>query len=434
MNQQLKQEIIKEYKLKFKKEKFVGGKDWVRVSGKVFDEKEMLLMSEAVMDGWWTEGRFAKELEGRLAKYVGVRFVSLVNSGSSANLLALLALKSYLMGKRRLKSGDEVITVAAGFPTTVNPIIQAGLVPVFADVDIKTWQVEVSQLEKARSKKTRAVVLAHTLGNSFDLRAVKQFCDKYSLWLVEDNCDALGSKYQGKRTGSFGDVSSLSFYPAHQMTTGEGGAVLTSNGLINKAVRSLRDWGRDCWCPTGKDNTCNKRFEWQFKKLPKGYDHKYVYSHLGFNFKMTDLQAALGVAQFKKLNSFIKKRQENYEELKQQFKQFEDKLTVLEATKNSQPSWFGLGLMLKKESEGQREKLLRFLDKKKIATRLVFGGNLTKQPYFDNDKIQYRQVGSLSNTDKLMKDGFWIGCYPGVSKTMIKYIVWCFREFFKNEK
>jgi len=434
MNQSFKQEIIKEYQLKFKKKQFVAGKDWVRVSGKVFDEQEFLIMTEAVMDGWWTEGRFAKELEERLAKYVGVRFTSLVNSGSSANLLALLALRSQLMGKRRLKEGDEVITVAAGFPTTVNPIIQAGLVPVFVEIELKTGQIQVDQLEKARSSKTKAVMLAHTLGNPFDIKAVKRFCDRFGLWLVEDNCDALGSEYQGKRTGSFGDVSTLSFYPAHQITTGEGGAVLTDNVLINKAVRSLRDWGRDCWCPTGKDNTCGKRYDWQFKKLPKGYDHKYVYSHLGYNLKMTDIQAALGLAQLKKLNGFIAKRRQNYEEIKDKLKQFEDKLVVFSATLNSQPSWFGVGIVLKGESEGQREKLLRFLEGKKIATRLLFGGNLIKQPYFENYGVKYRQVGRLKNTDKVMKDAFWIGCYPGINKVMIKYVELCLKEFFRDEK
>ncbi len=434
MNKRLKQAVIKEYEQKFKKRSFVAGKDWVRVSGKVFNEQEMLKMTEAVMDGWWTEGRFSKELEEKLAEYVGVGFCSLVNSGSSANLLALMSLKSHLLGDRRLKEGDEVITVAAGFPTTVNPIIQAGLVPVMVDIELKTLQIDVSQLEKARSKKTKAVMIAHTLGNPFNVRAISKFCKQYGLWLVEDNCDGLGSEYEGKRTGSFGDVSTLSFYPAHHITTGEGGAVLTSNALLNKIVRSLRDWGRDCWCPTGHDNTCNKRFEWKYKKLPDGYDHKYVYSHLGYNLKLTDMQAALGLAQLRKLKSFTKRRKENYVAIKQMLEQFEGKLEVVKATKGSKPSWFGVGVVLKGEASGRREELMRFLNDKKVATRLVFGGNLTKQPYFINGQVKFRQVGALKNTDKVMVDAFWLGCYPGITQKMIKYMEKCLVEFFKERE
>jgi len=434
MNKRLKQAVTKEYEQKFVKKKFRPGQDWVRVSGKVFNEQEMIKMVEAVMDGWWTEGRFSKELEQKLAEYVGVKFCSLVNSGSSANLLALMSLKSHLLGERRLRQGDEVITVAAGFPTTVNPIIQAGLVPVMVDIELKTLQIQVKDLEKARSKKTRAVMIAHTLGNPFNVKAIKRFCKRYNLWLVEDNCDALGSEYEGKRTGSFGDVATQSFYPAHHITTGEGGAVLTDNALINKIVRSLRDWGRDCWCATGCDNTCQKRFSWKWPKLPDGYDHKYVYSHLGYNLKLTDMQAALGLAQMRKLKSFTKKRRENYVAIKKMLKQFEDKLMVMEATKGSNPSWFGVGVVLKGEASGRREELMRFLNDKKVATRLVFGGNLTKQPYFDNAEVKYRQVGALKNTDKVMKDAFWLGCFPEITTKMIKYVEKCLVEFFKERE
>lgn len=434
MNKRLRQAVIAEYADKHKISKFRPGKDWVRVSGKVFNEQEMLKMVESVMDGWWTEGRFSKELEEKLAKYVGVRYCSLVNSGSSANLLALMSLKSHLLGDRRLKKGDEVITVAAGFPTTVNPIIQAGLVPVFLDIDLKTLQIKAQDLEKAKSKKTKAVMVAHTLGNPFNVKAISKFCKKHELWLVEDNCDALGSEHEGKRTGSFGDVATQSFYPAHHITTGEGGAVLTSNALLNKIVRSLRDWGRDCWCPTGHDNTCNKRFSWKYKKLPDGYDHKYVYSHLGYNLKLTDMQAALGLAQMRKLKAFTKKRRENYVAVKKMLEQFEDKLEVVEATKGSDPSWFGVGVVLKGEAEGRREELMRFLNDKKIATRLVFGGNLTKQPYFDNAEVKFRQVGALKNTDEVMKNAFWLGCFPEITTKMIKYVEKCLIEFFKERE
>ena len=425
----VKESIVKAYKDRFSAKKFIPGVSFVPVSGKVFNEEELVKMVEAVLDGWWTEGRMTKDFENKLAEFIGVKFCSAVNSGSSANLLAIMALTSYLLGKKRLKRGDEIITLAAGFPTTVNPIIQAGCIPVFIDLEISTLSANARELKKALSKKTKAVFLAHTLGNPFNIEAVKKFCQENNLWFIEDNCDALGSIYAGKRTGSFGDISTLSFYPAHHITTAEGGAVLTSNPALNKVIRSLRDWGRDCWCPTGKDDTCGKRFQRKLGQLPFGYDHKYTYSHIGYNLKMTEIQAACGLAQLRKLEEFIKKRKENYAVLKKGLKKFNRYFSVVEATKKSDPSWFGLPINLRDSCGFKREELLKYLNQKKIGIRLLFAGNIVKQPYFANYKIKHRVVGSLENTNYIMYNTFWIGVYQGLSKKMIDYVVISFREF-----
>lgn len=403
------------------------------VSGKIFTEKEILLMIEAVLEGWWTEGKKTKEFEEKLAKYIGMKFCSSVNSGSSANLVALMALTSHLLGDRRIKKGDEIITVAASFPTTVNPIVQAGCIPVFVDIESDTLSVDAKLLKKAFSKKTKAVILAHTLGNPFDLNAVGEFCKHRNLWLIEDNCDALGSIYGGQKTGSFGDISTLSFYPAHHITTAEGGAVFTNNPIINKAARSFRDWGRDCWCSTGYDDTCRNRFNWKLGDLPRGYDHKYIYSHAGYNLKMTEIQAACGLAQFDKLEHFVEKRKQNYSDLKEKLNKFDKYFSVVEATKNSNPSWFGLLITLKDGLGFSRENLIEFLNRKKIGTRLLFAGNITKQPYFIDYDIEYKVIGSLKNTDKAMTNTFWIGLYPGVTKEMILWIEKAFTDYFDKK-
>lgn len=429
MNSQLANEIKKEYQQRFPAKKFVPGESAVPVSGKVFDEREMLLMIEAVLEGWWTEGHINKEFEDKLAKFIGVRYCSTVNSGSSANLVAFMALTSKILGNKRIKEGDEVITVAAGFPSTVNPIVQAGCIPVFVDVELDTLSIDVKYLEKALSKKTKAVMVAHTLGNPFNLEAVQKFCKKNNLWLIEDNCDALGSTYKGKMTGSFGDVATVSFYPAHHITTAEGGAVFTDNHFINKAVRSFRDWGRDCWCATGRDNTCARRFDWKLGDLPKGYDHKYVYSHIGYNLKMTEIQAACGLAQLEKLDKFVEARKKNYKILAKKLQKFHKIFDVAKPTQGSSPSWFGLLITLKDKCGFIREDLLQYLNSRKIATRLLFAGNLVRQPYFIDYKVKYRKIGSLKNTDKVMTDTFWIGVYPGITDDMVAWIEKTFNDF-----
>lgn len=432
MNDDLKNNLIQEFKDKFPPKEFVPGESPVPVSGKVFDEQEILEMTEAVLDGWWTEGRFTKEFEEKLANFLGLKFCSLVNSGSSANLLVLTALTSFrIPEEKRLKKGDEVITTAASFPTTINPIIQNGLMPVFVDVELGNYNAKLENIKNAVSKKTKAIFLAHTLGNPYEVEELKNFCDKNNLWLIEDNCDALGSKYNGKLTGTFGHLSTLSFYPAHHITMGEAGAVLTNDSLLNKIVRSLRDWGRDCFCPTGRDNTCTKRFEQQHGDLPAGYDHKYVYSEIGYNLKTTDPQAALGLAQLNKLQQFIQKRKENFNYLYQALKKFDDKFILPAWDKKSEPSWFGFLLTIKDGAGFERKDLLKFLESKKIHTRLLFAGNITRQPYFKNYKIDYRVSGDLKNTDKVMNDTFWIGVYPGINKEMLGFVIKSFKEFLK---
>lgn len=432
MDAQLKENIRKEYKKRFPQKKFIPGESVVPVSGKVFDAQEMIGMTEAVLEGWWTEGHIAEEFEKKLAEFIGVKFCTTVNSGSSANLTAFTALTSPWLGERRIKAGDEVITVAASFPTTINPIIQNGCIPVFVDIEMKTLSIDTSQLEKALSKKTRAVMVAHTLGNPFEVKKIQAFCKKHHLWFIEDNCDGLGSEYDGQKTGSFGDISTLSFYPAHHITTGEGGAIFTNNALLHKAIRSIRDWGRDCWCPTGKENTCGVRFNWKLGELPKGYDHKYIYSHIGYNLKMTDIQAACGIAQLEKLDSFIRQRRKNYASLRKKLAKFHAYFDIVEATEKSKPSWFGLLLTLKDDCGFRREDFMQYLSNKKIGTRLLFAGNITKQPYFINYQVPYRKIGDLKNTDKVMNQTLWLGVYPGITSEMINYIADQIEEFIKS--
>ena len=399
---------------------FTPGETPVPVSGKVIDGGDVSSMVDSVLDLWFTTGRFAEDFERKLARFVGVRCASLVNSGSSANLLAVSALTSPKLGERRLKPGDEVITVAAAFPTTVNPIIQNRLVPVFVDVTLPSCEIDVSQLEAARSEKTKAVMIAHTLGNVFDLDTVTDFVKKHNLWLIEDCCDALGSTWKGRHVGTFGDIATVSFYPAHHITMGEGGAVLTGKPALQTIIESFRDWGRDCWCHTGKDNTCGKRFEWQLGSLPCGYDHKYTYSHIGYNLKATDMQAALGSSQIEKLPHFIERRRENFRYLYAALKPMEEFLLLPEATPGSDPSWFGFPIGVRKDAPFTREELTRALEAQKIGTRLLFGGNLLRQPAYEG--CEYRAIGDLPNTDFVMNRVFWIGVYPGLTKRMIDFV------------
>jgi CDP-6-deoxy-D-xylo-4-hexulose-3-dehydrase len=400
---------------------FVPGTSPVPISGRVFDEQELELLVDSSLDFWLTTGRFAEQFEREFAKFAGVREAVLVNSGSSANLLAISALTSPRLGDRQLKPGDEVITVAAGFPTTVNPILQNRLVPIFVDVHIPTFNVDVSYLETALSNRTRAVIFAHTLGNPFDLGAVTAFAKKHGLWLIEDCCDALGSTYRGEKVGTCGDLATVSFYPAHHITMGEGGCVLTNKPLLRTLVESFRDWGRDCWCAPGKENTCGKRFDWQLGDLPHGYDHKYIYSHVGYNLKATDLQAAVGVAQLKKLPAFIEARKRNFAYLKAGLKDAEEQFVLPEATPNSDPSWFGLPLLVRETAPFSRNTLIEFLNAKKIGTRQLFGGNLVRQPAYAD--LNYRVVGDLRMSDRVMNQAFWIGVYPGLTQPMLDYVL-----------
>jgi len=404
----------------------------VPVSGKFIDAADISAVVESALDGWFTTGRFAKDFERKLARFVGVRGASLVNSGSSANLLALTALTSSKLGDRRLKPGDEVVTVAAGFPTTVNPIIQNRLVPVFVDVTLPSYEIDVTQLEAARSEKTRAIMIAHTLGNVFDLDAVTAFAKKYDLWLIEDCCDALGSTWKGRHVGTFGDIATVSFYPAHHITLGEGGAVLTDKPNLQLLIESFRDWGRDCWCEPGKDNTCGKRFDWQLGALPCGYDHKYTYSHIGYNLKATDMQAALGASQITKLPDFIERRKANFQYLLQALKPLEDVLVLPEATFGSDPSWFGFAIGVRENAPFARQDLVRVLEAKKIGTRLLFAGNLLRQPAYEG--CDYRVIGELKNTDFAMNNVFWIGVYPGLTTEMLDYVVESIRQFVSEGK
>ncbi len=408
---------------------FIAGSTPVPVSGKVLDAEDYVAMVEASLDGWLTAGRFHEEFERALARYVGVRNALFVNSGSSANLVALSALTSPKLGSKAIKPGDEVITVAAGFPTTVNPIMQNRLTPVFVDVELGTYDAVIAQIREALSPKTRAIMMAHTLGNPFDVAQIKSICAEHDLWLIEDSCDALGSTYLGKRTGSFGDTATVSFYPAHHITTGEGGAVFVNSPLIKKQVESFRDWGRDCYCATGHDNTCKKRFDWQLGDLPKGYDHKYIYSHIGYNLKATDIQAALGISQFKKLDSFVEARKRNFQFLKENLNSLDD-FIMPEATSGSDPSWFGFPLTIRADSGLQRSKLLRYLDEKKIGTRLLFGGNLLKQPAYKN--IEARVIGDLKNTNLIMNNTFWLGVFPGLTEEMLNYVCEVIHDFTED--
>jgi len=423
-------ELVAEYaNFSHKKLKFVPGKSLIPVSGKVYDYFEIQMLVSSSLDFWLTSGRYNYSFEKELGKFLGVNFVITANSGSSANLLALSALTSEQLGDRSLKSGDEVITVAASFPTTVNPILQNNLTPVFVDVKFPTYVIDPNLIENAISKKTKAIMLAHTLGNPFDIEKVLFLAKKHDLWVIEDCCDALGSTYDGKYVGTFGDISTLSFYPAHQMTMGEGGAVLTNNPDLKRIVESFRDWGRDCFCAPGVSNTCGKRFGWKLGDLPEGYDHKYTFSHLGYNLKITDMQAAVGLAQLHKLKDFIQKRNLNFKFLKEHLQHLKDYLILPEASEKSEPCWFGFPITVKQDIS-IKQKLINFLNERKIDTRPIFAGNITKQPYFKNRK--YRISGKLDNTDVIMNKSFWIGVYPGLTSEMLEYVTQQISKFFQK--
>lgn len=413
---------------------FVAGRSRVNYAGRVFDAAEMTNLADAALEFWLTSGRYTKEFEKKLAEHLGVKYALMVNSGSSANLLAFSALTSPLLGERRIKRGDEVITVACAFPTTVAPIIQYGAVPVFVDVEEKSANIAVEELAKALSQKSKAVMIAHTLGNPFNLKAVKEFCDKNGLFLIEDNCDALGSKFDGKYTGTWGDIGTSSFYPPHHLTMGEGGAVYTDNPLLKKAMLSIRDWGRECWCDSGVDNSCGCRFTRQFCKLPKGYDHKYVYSHFGYNLKATDLQAAIGVAQLDKLEGFTAKRKANFAKLYDGLKDLKE-LQIFEKYPESDPAWFGFLLTVTKGAKFTRNELTEYLEKNQIQTRNLFAGNLLKHPCFEGfeEGRDYRIIGELPNTDKIMNSSFWVGVYPGMTEEKLNYMIAKIREFCEKE-
>lgn len=410
--------------------------DRINYSGRVYDAEEMVNLVDAALEFWLTSGHYVAEFEKGLSDFLGVKHCSLVNSGSSANLCAFMALTSHKLGDRRIKKGDEVIAVAAAFPTTVTPIVQYGAVPVFLDVTIPGYNIDVTQLEEAYTSKTKAVFIAHTLGNPFDLQTVKDFCDKYGLWLIEDNCDALGSRYlyngEWRMTGTIGDISTYSFYPPHHITLGEGGAVCTNNTQLYRLVNSFRDWGRDCWCASGVDDTCKHRYAQQFGELPKGYDHKYVYSHFGYNLKATDMQASIGCAQLKKLPEFIKRRKENWSYLKEKLSIFSNSLILPENTDNSDPSWFGFLITVREKAEFSRDEIVQYLESKNIQTRLLFSGNYIKHPCFDEMReanVGYRVVGTLENTDFIMNNSFWIGVYPGMTRKKLDYMVSMISDF-----
>ncbi|MDP2939770.1 MAG: lipopolysaccharide biosynthesis protein RfbH [Candidatus Omnitrophota bacterium] len=439
-NKNLRKEILKKvadfYSHTYKmKEKFVPKKTKIHYAGRVFDEKELVNLVDSSLEFWLTHGRYSYQFERDFAKFLGVKHCAFVNSGSSANLIAFMVLTSDELGERKIERGDEIITVSAGFPTTVAPIIQYGAVPVFLDITLDTYNIDVKQLKKALSRRTKAVMLAHTLGNPFDIDAVKDFCNKYGLWLIEDNCDALGSKYRGRYTGTFGDIATSSFFPAHHITTGEGGAVYTSNDLLYKIIISLRDWGRDCCCLPGTDNTCSKRFSHQLGELPLGYDHKYIFSHLGYNLKATDMQAAIGCAQLEKLPFFIKKRRENFDVLYEGLKGAKKYLLFPRATAKSNPCWFGFILTVRENSNLSRDDIVRNLEENNIQARFLFSGNLIKHPCFNamrKSRRGYRVVGELKNTDYVMRNTFWVGVYPGMSKIMLNFIVKTIQDLFKK--
>jgi CDP-6-deoxy-D-xylo-4-hexulose-3-dehydrase len=442
----LRKNIKELSKIYFELCKKENGKNYIPPSGKVLDEKELFNMIDASLDMWLTAGRFNDEFEKKLAEFVGVRYALTVNSGSSANLLAISALTSYKLGEKRLKEGDEVITVAAGFPTTVAPIIQNNLVPVFVDVELGTYNIDVNQIEEAITEKTKAIFVAHTLGNPFNIDEVLKVVEKYDLWVIEDNCDALGSKYNDKYTGSFGHIATLSFYPAHHITMGEGGAILTNDYELYKIIMSFRDWGRDCWCPPGKDNTCRRRFNWQLGNLPKGYDHKYIYSHLGYNLKITDWQAAIGFAQLEKVPQFIEKRKENFRLLYKELKEFEDYLILPKATPNSEPAWFGFPITVKDNVPFSKFEFVRYLENNGIGTRQLFAGNMLRHPAFIGTDIKLRIRNSniinsknlnenyyklLPNTEKVMEGTFWIGVWPGIEEKQINKVLYSIYNFFR---
>ncbi|MGA2933642.1 MAG: lipopolysaccharide biosynthesis protein RfbH [Methanomicrobiales archaeon] len=430
----IRQEIFERvksiYNLREKKERFIRGTSRINYAGRVYDEKELISLVDASLDFWLTTGRYALQFEKDLADFLGVRYCLLANSGSSANLLAVSALTSPKLGKNRLKAGDEVITTACGFPSTLNPIVQNNLVPVFVDVEPGTYNIQADRIEDAISDATKAIIIPHTLGNPADLDTIMHMVKKYDLWFIEDNCDALGSLYHGKPTGTFGHISTCSFYPAHHITMGEGGAVCTDDPLLKKIIASFRDWGRDCWCDPGCDNSCGKRFDWQLGDLPHGYDHKYIYSHIGYNLKATDMQAAIGVEQLRKLPGFIERRKENFKALYHGLKGYENYLILPHATPDSDPSWFGFPITVREDALFNRDDIVRYLEDHKIATRMLFGGNLLKQPAYAD--MKYRSVGSLKNTDLVMNNLFWIGVYPGLTDEMIHYMLQEFKEFIRD--
>jgi CDP-6-deoxy-D-xylo-4-hexulose-3-dehydrase len=423
--------LVKEYQsVKFAKKEFVPGETPVRYAGRVFDEKEMVSLVDSCLDFWLTAGRFAEEFESELAAFLDLEYAMLVNSGSSANLCAFSALTSHLLGDKRLKPGDEIISVAAGFPTTVNPIIQNGMIPVFVDVDLGTYNINIEQLKKAISPKTRAIFLAHTLGNPYNLDAIMELVQKYDLWLVEDCCDALGSLYKNRKLGTFGHVASFSFYPAHHITMGEGGAVATNDELIARAVKSIRDWGRDCYCNGGENNTCGKRFTGKYGDLPAGYDHKYVYSHIGYNLKVTDMQAAIGVEQLKKLSKFCNKRRENFRLWTEGFRKWEDKFILPVATEGADPAWFAFPVTVKGNAGFTRTELTNYLDANKIETRNLFAGNMLKQPAYSH--IEKRVALTLVNTDLIMNNTFFLGTFPGLTKEQVDYTIQTVEKFINS--
>jgi CDP-6-deoxy-D-xylo-4-hexulose-3-dehydrase len=426
-------ELVDKYaKIKYQKQKFIKGETIIPVSGKVIGSNELINMVNASLDGWLTTGRFNDEFEKKLAKFLDARFLITVNSGSSANLVAFQTLTSELLGDKAIKKGDEVITVAAGFPTTVNPIIQFGAIPVFVDVNLENYNIDITKIENAISDKTKAIMIAHTLGNPFDVEAVQTIAKKYNLWLIEDCCDALGSTYAGKKVGTFGDIGTLSFYPAHHITMGEGGAVFMNSPKLKKIAESFRDWGRDCFCAPGEDNSCGKRFCWKLGDLPEGYDHKYIYSHLGYNLKITDMQAACGLAQLENLEEFISTRKNNFQLILKLLANTSKYFYLPTATQNSEPSWFGFPLTIKEGVNFTRLDLLKHLNSKNIGTRLLFAGNLTRQPYMKN--VEYRISGLLTNTDVIMNNTFWIGVHPGLSEEMINYICEEICNFISNNQ
>lgn len=412
--------------------KFVPGKTYIPVSGKVFDDEEINNAIKAAKDGWWTEGEFGKQFESQFKKFLGTEYISLVNSGSSANLLALYSLTSPIFGKRQLKPGNEFITTSVAFPTTVNPGIMYGLKPVFVDAELNTLNIDASKIEKAITSKTKLIMVAHTLGRPFDLGTITKLCKKYNLWLIEDCCDALGSKFKGKFVSTFGDIATFSFYPAHQITMGEGGAVTTNNSLIHRSIRQFRDWGRDCWCDTGRDNTCGKRFGWKLGELPQGYDHKYIYSQIGFNLKLTDFQAAIGVAQIKKLPKFIKTRQKNYNELYSYIKQYEKYLILMKNNPNDDFSYFGLPVVIRPDAPFSRNDLTEYLEKNNIGTRNIFSGNLLRHPAYLKIKNKFKIIGKMKNADIIMNNAFWLGVWPGIDNKRIAYMCKTIQKFMTD--
>jgi len=430
IREEIFKKVVELQDLRSNQARFIPGETQINYAGRVYDEKEMISLVDASLDFWLTTGRYARQFEEDLAKFIGLRHCLLTNSGSSANLLAVSALTSPKLGEKRLKPGDEVITTACGFPTTLNPIIQNNLIPVFIDVELGTYNIRADRIEEAITDRTKAIFVPHTLGNPVDIDRILKLVKDYDLWFVEDNCDALGSRYRGKYTGSFGHISTCSFYPAHHITMGEGGAVLTDDSALKNIIASFRDWGRDCWCDPGCDNTCGKRFSWKLGALPEGYDHKYIYSHIGYNLKVTDMQAAIGVEQLKKLPNFIEKRKANFKALYDGLNSFGDYLVLPKKANEADPSWFGFPILVRENAPFTRNEIVAYLEKNKIATRMLFGGNLTKQPAYEG--IKYRVLDTLENTDTVMNRLFWIGVYPGMTAHMVNYILLGFDTFIKE--